>query len=118
MLWLLFPGSVLAACCIGWLVLQLILQRRSMSSELQNALRRGELQVLYQPIIELDSRRCVGAEALVRWRRPDGTLTSPDLFIPLAENTGRFARSPILSCNGCLNSLGSYCARTPNCTYR
>lgn len=88
-LWLLFPGSVLAACCIGWLVLQLILQRRSMSSELQNALRRGELQVLYQPIIELDSRRCVGAEALVRWRRPDGSLTSPDLFIPLAENTGQ-----------------------------
>ncbi|HEK0909580.1 TPA: CSS-motif domain-containing protein, partial [Pseudomonas putida] len=48
MLWLLFPGSLLLACCIGWLVLQLILQRRSMSSELQQALRRGELQVLYQ----------------------------------------------------------------------
>lgn len=89
LLWLLFPGSVLVACCIGWLVLQLILQRRSMSSELQSALRRGELQVLYQPIFELDSRRCVGAEALVRWRRPDGTLTSPDLFIPLAETTGQ-----------------------------
>ncbi|HEK1769895.1 TPA: EAL domain-containing protein [Pseudomonas putida] len=89
MLWLLFPGSLLLACCIGWLVLQLILQRRSMSSELQQALRRGELQVLYQPIFELDSRRCVGAEALVRWRRPDGSLTSPELFIPLAENTGQ-----------------------------
>ncbi|MBK0061856.1 EAL domain-containing protein [Pseudomonas sp. S44] len=89
MLWLLFPGSLLLACCIGWLVLQLILQRRSMSSELQQALRRGELQVLYQPIFELDSRRCVGAEALVRWRRPNGSLTSPELFIPLAENTGQ-----------------------------
>lgn len=89
LLWLLFPGSLLLACCIGWLVLQLIRQRRSMSSELQHALRRGELQVLYQPIFELDSRRCVGAEALVRWRRPDGSLTSPDLFIPLAENTGQ-----------------------------
>jgi sensor c-di-GMP phosphodiesterase-like protein len=63
LLWLLFPGSLVLACCIGWLVLQLIQQRRSMSSELQQALRRGELQVLYQPIIELDSRRCVGAEA-------------------------------------------------------
>jgi len=89
LLWLLYPGSLLLACCIGWLALQLIQQRRSMSSELQQALRRGELQVLYQPIFELDSRRCVGAEALVRWRRPDGTLTSPDLFIPLAENTGQ-----------------------------
>ncbi len=88
-LWLLFPGSLLLAWCIGWAVLQLVRQGNSMSSELQGALRRGELQVLYQPIFELTSRRCVGAEALVRWRRPDGTLTSPDLFIPLAENTGQ-----------------------------
>ncbi|NNJ18414.1 EAL domain-containing protein [Pseudomonas putida CSV86] len=88
-LWLLFPGSLLLAWCIGWAVLQLMQQSRSMSSQLQGALRRGELQVLYQPIFELASRRCVGAEALVRWRRPDGTLTSPELFIPLAENTGQ-----------------------------
>lgn len=88
-LWLLFPGSLLLAWCIGWMVLQLVQQSRSMSSQLQGALRRGELQVLYQPIFELASRRCVGAEALVRWRRPDGTLTSPELFIPLAENTGQ-----------------------------
>ncbi len=100
------PGSVLAACCIGWLVLQLILQRRSMSSELQNALRRGELQVLYQPIIELDSRRCVGAEALVRWRRPDGSLTSPDLFIPLAENTGQIRQITDFVLQRVLEQLG------------
>ncbi|WP_449430382.1 EAL domain-containing protein [Pseudomonas putida] len=106
MLWLLFPGSVLAACCIGWLVLQLVLQRRSMSSELQNALRRGELQVLYQPIFELDSRRCVGAEALVRWRRPDGTLTSPDLFIPLAENTGQICEITDFVLQRVLEQLG------------
>ncbi|HDS1815601.1 TPA: EAL domain-containing protein [Pseudomonas putida] len=106
MLWLLFPGSVLAACCIGWLVLQLILQRRSMSSELQHALRRGELQVLYQPIIELDTRRCVGAEALVRWRRPDGTLTSPDLFIPLAENTGQIRQITDFVLQRVLEQLG------------
>lgn len=89
LLWLLLVGSLLIACCIGWLVGQLALQRRSMSAELQGALRRGELQVLYQPIFTLASRRCVGAEALVRWRRPDGTLTSPELFIPLAEDTGQ-----------------------------
>ncbi|MDF0733540.1 EAL domain-containing protein [Pseudomonas entomophila] len=106
MLWLLFPGSLLLACCIGWLVLQLILQRRSMSSELQQALRRGELQVLYQPIFELDSRRCVGAEALVRWRRPDGTLTSPELFIPLAENTGQIRQITDFVLQRVLEQLG------------
>jgi sensor c-di-GMP phosphodiesterase-like protein len=88
-LWLLFPVSMFVALCIGWLVLQLITQRRSMGGELHGALRRGELQVLYQPIFDLSNRRCVGAEALVRWRRPDGTLTSPELFIPLAEDSGQ-----------------------------
>lgn len=106
MLWLLFPGSLLLACCIGWLVLQLILQRRSMSSELQQALRRGELQVLYQPIFELDSRRCVGAEALVRWQRPDGSLTSPELFIPLAENTGQIRQITDFVLQRVLEQLG------------
>ncbi|QXH35752.1 EAL domain-containing protein [Pseudomonas muyukensis] len=106
MLWLLFPGSLVLACCIGWLVLQLILQRRSMSAELQQALRRGELQVLYQPIFELDSRRCVGAEALVRWRRPDGSLTSPELFIPLAENTGQIRQITDFVLQRVLEQLG------------
>ncbi|QXH56711.1 EAL domain-containing protein [Pseudomonas maumuensis] len=106
LLWLLFPGSLLLAGCIGWLVLQLILQRRSMSSELQQALRRGELQVLYQPIFELDSRRCVGAEALVRWRRPDGSLTSPELFIPLAENTGQIRQITDFVLQRVLEQLG------------
>ncbi len=86
---LLFPISVLMALCIGWLTLQSIRQRRSISGALRGAVRRGELQVLYQPIFELSSRRCVGAEALVRWRRPDGSLTSPELFIPLAEDSGQ-----------------------------
>ena len=87
-LWLLFPASFLIAIFGGWTVLVLVRQRRTLNGELQGALRRGEIRVLYQPIFDLASRRVVGAEALVRWRRPDGTLTSPDLFIPLAENTG------------------------------
>ncbi|HKS15399.1 MAG TPA: EAL domain-containing protein [Pseudomonas sp.] len=106
MLWLLFPGSLLLASCIGWLVLQLIRQRHSMSAELQGALRRGELQVLYQPIFELESRRCVGAEALVRWRRHDGTLTSPELFIPLAENTGQIRQITDFVLQRVLEQLG------------
>ncbi|MCG8292733.1 EAL domain-containing protein [Pseudomonas entomophila] len=113
LLWLLFPGSVVLAGCIGWLVLQLIQQRRSMSSELQQALRRGELQVLYQPIFELDSRRCVGAEALVRWRRPDGSLTSPDLFIPLAENTGQIREITDFVLQRVLEQLGQLLRANP-----
>lgn len=89
LLWLMIGASLLLASLLGWLTLRLIRRRRSLGAKLRKALRRGELQVLYQPIFELDSRRCVGAEALVRWRRADGSLTSPELFIPLAEDTGQ-----------------------------
>jgi sensor c-di-GMP phosphodiesterase-like protein len=63
-------------------------RRLSLLGELASAVRRREFVVHYQPLIELASGRCVGAEALVRWQRPDGTLVRPDLFIPLAEETG------------------------------
>jgi len=53
--------------------------------QLENAIRRNEIMVLYQPVIDLLSRRCVGAEALVRWRRADGEIIMPDRFIPAAE---------------------------------
>ncbi|MEF9673061.1 hypothetical protein QNM99_16075 [Pseudomonas sp. PCH446] len=58
--WWLFSVSLLIAFCIGGLTLQLARQRQSLNGELQGALRRGEFQVLYQPIFDLGSRHCVG----------------------------------------------------------
>lgn len=111
--WLLVPASLLVAFCIGALVLQLVRQRQSLGGELHGALRRGELKVLYQPIFDLQSRLCVGAEALVRWRRPDGTLTSPDLFIPLAENTGQIRQITDFVLQQLLEQLGPLLRANP-----
>ncbi|KPA96593.1 putative signal transduction protein [Pseudomonas asplenii] len=111
--WWLLSASLLIATCIGGLTLQLARQRQSLNGELQGALRRGEMQVLYQPIFDLGSRHCVGAEALVRWRRPDGTLTSPDLFIPLAEDTGQIRQITDFVLQRLLEQLGQTLRANP-----
>jgi sensor c-di-GMP phosphodiesterase-like protein len=49
-------------------------------------LDNGELVLEYLPIVSLDQNICIGAEALLRWQRPDGVVF-PDAFIPLIENT-------------------------------
>jgi diguanylate cyclase (GGDEF)-like protein len=71
---------------------------RSMGIEIRervrmmHALRKGflanELFVVYQPQIDLNTRRPTGAEALLRWQTSDGILISPDRFIPIAEYSG------------------------------
>ncbi|MBT9611926.1 MAG: EAL domain-containing protein [Burkholderiales bacterium] len=53
---------------------------------IRHGLEHSEFFLEYQPIIDLDQGRCVGAEALVRWQRPTGVLL-PDDFIPLIEKT-------------------------------
>lgn len=83
------PGCLLLALLAGGGTYLQVRSRQSLKSELQGALKRHELLVHYQPIFDLASRRCIGAEALVRWQRPDGSLTSPELFIPLAESSGQ-----------------------------
>ncbi|WP_018123653.1 bifunctional diguanylate cyclase/phosphodiesterase [Desulfovibrio oxyclinae] len=65
-----------------------IARRLELEGNLRNALRKREFVVHYQPKVALSSGRVVGAEALVRWALPDGTMVSPGEFIPLAEETG------------------------------
>ncbi|MEX2641841.1 MAG: EAL domain-containing protein [Acetobacterales bacterium] len=66
-------------------------ERRAMTAllpDLQSALRTGAgLQLHFQPKICLDTRDCVGVEALIRWQHPRRGAVSPGLFIPLAERT-------------------------------
>jgi sensor c-di-GMP phosphodiesterase-like protein len=57
-------------------------------AEMERALAAGEFVPYYQPIVDIRSGRLRGAEVLMRWRKPDGTIVSPAVFIPLAESSG------------------------------
>jgi diguanylate cyclase (GGDEF)-like protein len=63
-------------------------ERLDLGAALRHGLGRNEFEVHYQPIVDLATNRAVGAEALLRWRRPDRELVQPGAFIALAEETG------------------------------
>jgi diguanylate cyclase (GGDEF)-like protein len=56
--------------------------------ELNAALQAKQFFLLYQPVYDLNTRRVVGLEALIRWQHPTQGVLAPDDFIPLAESTG------------------------------
>ncbi len=72
-------------------VFSILMPRRTPGNpvtEIERALRAGEFVPYYQPIVDIRSGQLRGAEVLVRWRKPDGTLVLPGSFIPIAESSG------------------------------
>lgn len=63
-------------------------ERLRLEADLHHAIRRGEFVLHYQPIVSLAKGGLSAFEALVRWQHPERGLVRPDLFIPIAEETG------------------------------
>jgi diguanylate cyclase (GGDEF)-like protein len=62
--------------------------RQRLKAELRMTVAEGGLSLVYQPIVDLKTRRVVSCEALARWHHPELGAIPPSLFIPLAEETG------------------------------
>lgn len=63
-------------------------QIRELDDELRQALSKEEFRLHYQPLVDCTSREVVAVESLIRWERPDGRTIGPDVFIPIAEESG------------------------------
>jgi predicted signal transduction protein with EAL and GGDEF domain len=66
--------------------------RLEIENDLRRAIQQNELELHYQPIVDAKTRKISSVEALVRWRHPTKGLVLPDLFVPLAEETGLIAQ--------------------------
>ncbi len=62
--------------------------RRAMEIDLRKAVQKGEFELYYQPLVNLETEQISGLEALIRWNHPERGLVPPSDFIPLAEETG------------------------------
>lgn len=69
----------------------------AVASDIRRGLERGEFEPFYQPVIDVERGRVVGAEALLRWRHPENGLLLPSEFIQVAEESGL------------INQLGELC---------
>lgn len=82
------PITTAVSMLLGGLFIRELRKSNSLDYELRRGLARGEFEIHYQPIINLETRKCVGAEALIRWHHPQRGLIYPGVFIPIAEQTG------------------------------
>jgi len=72
-------------------LITLLIPRRNTANpiaEIERAMEAGEFVPYYQPIVDIRSGQLRGAEVLVRWKKPDGTLVPPGSFVPLVESSG------------------------------
>jgi len=81
-------SGLLAIVIIGSVVFLYKRERDNPIAELERALNAGEFVPYYQPIVDITTGRLRGAEVLMRWRKADGGVVSPAMFIALAESSG------------------------------
>ncbi|HTC53964.1 MAG TPA: EAL domain-containing protein [Steroidobacteraceae bacterium] len=106
-------GGVAGVLC-GFLLMALYYRNQSMVYQLRRAIRSQKLRVVYQPIVHLESRRIVQAEALVRWSDDTGYEVAPAMFVQVAEANGFVGELTELVVRTVLRDLGEVLRARPD----
>ena len=89
-------------------------RRQRLNTALRLALGNGELEIHYQPVVDLRTRATIGAEALLRWRHPESGWIAPAEFVPLAEETGYIRDIGEWVLDGACRQLSRWLERRPD----
>ncbi|HEY2454422.1 MAG TPA: EAL domain-containing protein [Scandinavium sp.] len=111
LLWI--PSGAILSIVISFLLFRLLQKQLSPKIQLINAIRNNEISVNYQPITSLKNRETIGAEALARWQLRDGSFISPEVFIPLAEESGMMPELTELIIKNIFIDLGEWLNQNP-----
>jgi sensor c-di-GMP phosphodiesterase-like protein len=89
-------------------------QRNNPVVEMERALKAGEFVPYYQPVFDITTGRMSGCEVLMRWKKPDGTMVPPVMFIPLAESSGLIMDMTRSLMRRVCQELGAMARKNPN----
>jgi sensor c-di-GMP phosphodiesterase-like protein len=108
------PMGALVSLLLGITVIRSGQRQQTLPFVLRQAIRQKEFFMNYQPIVDLRTGSVVAAEALIRWRRPTGEMVRPDLFIPVAEETGLMPKITEIVIDLVMHDAARILARDPN----
>ena len=83
-------------------------QNRLLMNELKRSVENDELEIYYQPVVDFQSGKIIGAESLVRFEHPEHGLLSADKFIPLIENTDLICQLTAFMLKGVIRQLAQW----------
>jgi len=103
----------LAGALLGLLLSIFHRRSKGMEDQLRRAVQTDALQLMYQPIVDLETRRILGAEALARWTDEDGFEVGPDVFVRIAELRGMLPEFTNLVLRTALREMGAALRQYP-----
>jgi sensor c-di-GMP phosphodiesterase-like protein len=106
-------AGIVVSALLSWLVIRVAQRTQSLESDLREAVRYKEIDVHYQPMIDLATGRCVGAEALMRWEHPRRGMIPAGEFISVAEKTDLILPMTVIVLRKIVDSVGPLLRANP-----